>query len=146
MLPSESKSDEGSHGESDDETSNSEHMMATTPLPSKKLKKSPELSSTVSGSKFFNRFWTNEDELALVKGLVEYQEKNDKPPVTAGDFSVLADELKSTFQVDYSIPQLMNKIKGLKKKFKKNLGNGYISANENVQKCLDTLKRLLSKD
>ncbi|KMZ71207.1 hypothetical protein ZOSMA_185G00260 [Zostera marina] len=152
LLPSESKS-EGETDDESEETSSSGHMVATTPSPLKKILRSngkenepskPEPSSTVSGSKRpFRRLWTYEDELVLVNGLVEYQEKYGKSPVSAGDFSVLANELKGKFQFDYSISQLMNKNKGFKKKVKKNLVNGYTSsANKDNQKCLDILKNI----
>jgi len=90
----------------------------------------------------FQRLWTDEEELLLAKGLVKYHANHGKTPVSAGDFSVLADEMKGVLQKDFLISQYKTKTKALYKKLSNHLVKGFNSSKENDKKCMDILKKI----
>ncbi|KAI4313121.1 hypothetical protein L6164_026128 [Bauhinia variegata] len=81
-----------------------------------------EKSSTVEPKKLFQRVWTEEDEIALLKGVAEYWEKNGTDPCKVQN--AFHDFIKESFNVNFSKSQLFDKIRRLKKKYENNARKG----------------------
>ncbi|XP_061370085.1 STOREKEEPER protein-like [Gastrolobium bilobum] len=72
--------------------------------------------------KLFQRIWSEEDEIAILKGMVEFASKTGMDPIKqVNDFH---DFVKKSLHVDASVNQLKEKIRRLKKKFETNAGKG----------------------
>lgn len=65
-----------------------------------------------------NRLWNQEDEIAILNGLIEFRSKKGMDPSV--DTNAFYEFVKDTIQADVSKNQLMEKIKRLKKKYKIN--------------------------
>ncbi|KAI4299240.1 hypothetical protein L6164_032717 [Bauhinia variegata] len=70
--------------------------------------------------KLFQRLWSEDDEIAILKGMVEYSAKNGADPHK--DPNAFHDFIKESLHVDVSKVQLMDKIRRLKKKYENNAG------------------------
>ncbi|KAL6562206.1 hypothetical protein OROGR_003213 [Orobanche gracilis] len=90
----------------------------------KKSKKKPAPES--SGRKvnddskkfLFQRLWSEDDEIAILKGMIDYKAKKKSDPVT--DLNAFHDFIKKNLHVDVTRTQLQDKIRKLKKKFENN--------------------------
>ncbi|KAJ7968385.1 mediator-associated protein 1 [Quillaja saponaria] len=72
--------------------------------------------------KLFQRLWSEDDELAVLKGMVEFKVK--KGADSSADPNAFHDFIKKSLHVDVSKGQMMDKIRRLKKKFKNNVVKG----------------------
>ncbi|XP_027329839.1 probable transcription factor At1g11510 [Abrus precatorius] len=79
-------------------------------------KKSGELS------KKFQRIWSEEDELAILKGMVDFTSNTGQDPFKYAN--AFHDFMKKSLHFDASSNQLKEKIRRLKKKFETNSGKG----------------------
>ncbi|XP_042490152.1 STOREKEEPER protein-like [Macadamia integrifolia] len=70
----------------------------------------------------FQRLWTEDDELAILKGMLDYYSKKGTDPST--DMNAFHDFIKKSLHVDVSKNQLTDKIRRLKKKYLNNAGRG----------------------
>ncbi|KAF5728248.1 mediator-associated protein 1-like isoform X2 [Tripterygium wilfordii] len=161
--PQPESSDSGSETESgsDSEPDNtnvkpiaSKHMDGSKPSPSKpsavvvaspsrtpkRAKKdlddgvSAEKSVDSTKKQLFQRLFSEDDEIALLKGMLEFAAKKGKDPVVfielaakkGKDPVVFIDEfhefIKKSIHIDVTRAQLMDKIRRLKKKFENNVG------------------------
>ncbi|XP_051136330.1 probable transcription factor At1g11510 [Andrographis paniculata] len=87
--------------------------------------KQPELESENlvkksddSKKQYFQRLWSEDDEIAMLKGMVDYAEKTKSDPVT--DLNAFHSFIKDNLHVDVSRNQLQDKIRRLKKKYENN--------------------------
>lgn len=87
---------------------------------SKPKKAKPSLvDETAEKKSAINRLWSEEDEIAILKGLIEFQSNLGKDPsANQGEFHEF---MKKSLHVDVSKNQLMDKVRRLKKKYKNNL-------------------------
>ncbi|KAL6573894.1 hypothetical protein OROHE_001436 [Orobanche hederae] len=90
----------------------------------KKSKKKPEPESSErkvndDSKKFlFQRLWSEDDEIAILKGMIDYKAKKKSDPVT--DLNAFHDFIKKNLHVDVTRTQLQDKIRKLKKKYENN--------------------------
>ncbi|CAD5168195.1 unnamed protein product [Musa acuminata subsp. malaccensis] len=68
----------------------------------------------------FQRLWSLDNEIVLLKGLVEYRSKKGTVAASAHDMEDLRNFIKGSFQTDFSNTQLADKVRRLKKKFETN--------------------------
>ncbi|XP_016508976.1 putative transcription factor At1g61730 [Nicotiana tabacum] len=68
----------------------------------------------------FQRLWSEDDEIVILKGMVDYRLKKKSDPVA--DLSAFHDFIKKSLHVDVSKTQLQDKIRRLKKKYENNAG------------------------
>lgn len=85
---------------------------------------SPEDSKKSAGEekKLFQRLWSEDDEIAILKGVLDYKEKKGADPST--DAAAFHEFVKKSLHVDVSKNQLMDKIRRLRKKYHNNAGRG----------------------
>ncbi|KAL6567473.1 hypothetical protein OROGR_001141 [Orobanche gracilis] len=90
----------------------------------KKSKKKPEPETSErkvndDSKKFpFQRLWSEDDEIAILKGMVDYKAKKKSDPVT--DLNAFHVFIKKNLHVDVTRTQLQDKIRKLKKKYENN--------------------------
>ncbi|KAB1210119.1 Mediator-associated protein 1 [Morella rubra] len=68
------------------------------------------------------RLWGEEDELAVLKGMIEFESKKGSDP--SADMGAFHDFIKKNLRVEVSKAQLMDKIRRMKKKYKTNMEKG----------------------
>lgn len=96
---------------------------------SKRSKKKPEKEIETPVKKtptddvkrqLFQRLWSEDDEIAILKGMIDYRSKKKADPVA--DLSAFHEFIKKSLHVDVSKSQLQDKIRRLKKKYENNAG------------------------
>ncbi|XP_038998529.1 probable transcription factor At1g11510 [Hibiscus syriacus] len=70
----------------------------------------------------FQRLFSEDDEIALLKGMLDYSAKKGADP--CADMNAFYDIVKKSIHTDVTKAQLMDKIRRLKKKFENNAGKG----------------------
>lgn len=70
----------------------------------------------------FQRLWSEDDEIAVLKGMMEFSTKKGIDPNQ--DMNAFHDFIKKSLHIDVSRSQLMDKIRRLKKKYVNNLKRG----------------------
>ncbi|XP_044462359.1 probable transcription factor At1g11510 [Mangifera indica] len=68
----------------------------------------------------FQRLWSEEDEIAVLKGMIDFTTKKGVDPNQ--DMNAFHDFIKKSLHVDVTRSQVMDKIRRLKKKYENNLG------------------------
>lgn len=68
----------------------------------------------------FQRVWTEEDEIAVLQGIIDYKNETGSSPYD--DKNAFYDLVKKSVSFDVTKTQFMEKIRALKKKFENNLG------------------------
>ncbi|GAB4831024.1 hypothetical protein Ancab_005039 [Ancistrocladus abbreviatus] len=67
----------------------------------------------------FQRVWSEDDEIAVLKGMIEYSEKKGTDPMS--DTADFADFVKKSLHVDLDKKQIVDKLRRLRKKYENNL-------------------------
>lgn len=67
----------------------------------------------------FQRLWSEEDEIIILNGMVEYYEKKGRNPTTS--FDDFFDFIKGSLHIEVNRSQIFDKIRRMKKKFEKSL-------------------------
>ncbi|KAK2644261.1 hypothetical protein Ddye_019456 [Dipteronia dyeriana] len=70
----------------------------------------------------FQRLWSEDDEIAVLKGMIEFSTKKGVDPNQ--DMNAFHDFIKKSLHVDVSRTQLVDKIRRLRKKYENNLERG----------------------
>uniref|UniRef100_A0A5B6YNF9 Glabrous enhancer-binding protein-like DBD domain-containing protein n=1 Tax=Davidia involucrata TaxID=16924 RepID=A0A5B6YNF9_DAVIN len=73
-------------------------------------------------TQLFQRLWSEEDEIAVLKGLIEYTAKKGADPLA--DMHAFHDFIKNKLHIDVSKAQLSAKVRRLKKKYENNSSKG----------------------
>ncbi|KAK6133313.1 hypothetical protein DH2020_032976 [Rehmannia glutinosa] len=90
----------------------------------KKSRKKPEpensekKSTDDSKKQLFQRIWSEEDEIVILKGMIDYAEKKKSDPVA--DLNAFHNFIKDDLHVDVTRTQLQHKIRRLKQKYENN--------------------------
>lgn len=84
----------------------------------KKAKKTDEGEASEKKSNLFQRLWSEEDEIVILEGMIDYTSKKKADPVA--DLSAFLDFIKQKLHIDVTRTQLQDKIRRLKKKFENN--------------------------
>lgn len=97
------------------------------------------------GKKLFVRVWSEDDELAILRGMIDYSAKKKADPVA--DLNAFHEFIKSKINIDVSRTQLQDKIRRLRKKYENNAGkekNGKerTFTNPHEQKAYDLSKKI----
>ncbi|GFP92932.1 mediator-associated protein 1 [Phtheirospermum japonicum] len=84
-----------------------------------KKKAEPEKKATDDPKKaLFQRLWSEEDEIVILKGMIDYSAKKKSDPVA--DLNAFHDFIKKNLHIDVTKTQLQDKIRRLKKKYENN--------------------------
>ncbi|XVF79331.1 hypothetical protein PTKIN_Ptkin14bG0212900 [Pterospermum kingtungense] len=104
-----------------------------------------EVKKTGEDSKkqLFQRLFTEDDEIAVLKGMLDYSEKKGSDPLA--DMNAFYDFVKKSIHTDVTKAQLMDKIRRLKKKFENNAGKGKRGEDRTFSKDHDREAFKLSK-
>ncbi|KAM1351270.1 hypothetical protein ACFX13_005210 [Malus domestica] len=101
--------------------SGSKRPSETEPKDSKRLKKKEpdQLEEEAKKSKLFQRIWSDDDEIIILKGMVDYTTKKGADPYS--DMGAFHEFIKKSLKVDVTKTQLQDKIRRLKKKYETNV-------------------------
>ncbi|PON34664.1 Mediator-associated protein [Parasponia andersonii] len=77
-------------------------------------------SSGDDSKKLFQRLWSEDDEIVILKGMIDYAAKKGADP--SADMTAFLDFIKKSLQLDFTKTQLADKVRRLKKKFENNAG------------------------
>ncbi|KAA8519943.1 hypothetical protein F0562_014147 [Nyssa sinensis] len=91
----------------------------------------------------FQRLWSEEDEIAVLKGMIEYTAKKGADPVA--EMNVFHDFIKNKLHIDVSKTQLSDKVRRLKKKYENNASKGKKGGERNISKPHEQKAYELSK-
>ncbi|KAE9597970.1 putative transcription factor GeBP family [Lupinus albus] len=109
----------------------------------KDVKKSGGGGGESNSKKLFQRLWSEEDEIAILKGMVEFTSKIGQDPYRYAD--AFYDFMKKSLHAEASGNQLKEKIRRLKLKFEKNAKRGKNGEDPNFSKSFDRETFQLSK-
>ena len=70
--------------------------------------------------KLFQRLWSEDDEIVILKGMIDYTAKKGADPFA--DMNGFYDFIKKSLQIDFTKNQLSDKLRRLKKKYENNAG------------------------
>ncbi|XP_074379828.1 STOREKEEPER protein-like [Apium graveolens] len=88
-----------------------------------------------------NRIWSEDDEIVLLQGMIDYQLANDEDPYS--DLEAFYEFLKDSLHVSVSIKQLSDKIRRLKKKYLGNAEKGdVVFAKAHEDKSFELSKKI----
>ncbi|KAI6692569.1 hypothetical protein NL676_020279 [Syzygium grande] len=91
------------------------------PLPA--VLKRPSPAVTTVAKPLFQRLWTDEDEIELLRGFLEYTtQRGGAPSGGHHDTAAFYDQIKSKLQLDFNKNQLVEKLRRLKKKYRNVIG------------------------
>ncbi|XP_021828310.1 GLABROUS1 enhancer-binding protein-like [Prunus avium] len=87
--------------------------------------------------KLFQRIWSDDDEIAILKGMIDYSTKKGADPYS--DMGAFHDFIKKSLKADVNKTQLQDKIRRLKKKYEMNVAKGkkYNPVKPHEQKVFD---------
>ncbi|KDP45631.1 hypothetical protein JCGZ_17238 [Jatropha curcas] len=91
----------------------------------------------------FQRLWSEDDEIAVLEGLIEYAEKKGVDP--AKDMTSFFEYIKKSLHFDVSLSQLKDKVSRLKKKFENHVTKGKKGEDKTFSKPHDQKSFDLSK-
>ncbi|OMO92674.1 hypothetical protein COLO4_17402 [Corchorus olitorius] len=97
----------------------------------------------------FQRLFTEDDEIAVLKGMLEYADKKGADPCV--DMNAFHDFVKKYIHTDVTKAQLMDKIRRLRKKYENNVGKGKKGEDRTFnkpheQKSFELSKKIWGKD
>ncbi|KAL1818606.1 hypothetical protein ACET3Z_013475 [Daucus carota] len=120
-LPSpESESTDDSESESQQPTKNPcDNVLSACKKPIKPNAKRPADKASTSKGELFSRVFTEEDEIALVEGMIEFKKTNSNPSSKMVAFQSF---VKDSLSCDVNVKQIVGKISKLKQKFVCNVG------------------------
>ncbi|KAG7020894.1 putative transcription factor, partial [Cucurbita argyrosperma subsp. argyrosperma] len=72
--------------------------------------------------KLFQRLWTDEDEIELLQGFLDYTMQRGTTHHHQNDTALFYDQIKSKLQLDFNKNQLVEKLRRLKKKYRNVIG------------------------
>lgn len=79
----------------------------------------PKKTLDDSKKQLFQRLWSEEDEIVILKGMTEYAAKKGAEPMA--DISAFHEFLKKSLHIDVSNAQLLDKVRRMKKKYENNV-------------------------
>ncbi|XP_068322153.1 probable transcription factor At1g61730 [Pyrus communis] len=129
--------------------SGSKRPSETEPKDSKRPKKKgaaveqepDQVEEEAKKSKLFQRIWSDEDEVIILKGMVDYTTKKGADPYS--DMGAFHDFIKKSLKVDVNKSQLQAKIRRLKKKYATNVKKKkYNLTKAHDQKVFDLSKKV----
>ncbi|XP_023544486.1 STOREKEEPER protein-like [Cucurbita pepo subsp. pepo] len=88
--------------------------------------------SVDESKKLFQRLWSEDDEIAILNGIIDYTAKKGADP--ALDMNAFHDFIKKSLHVDVTRAQLVDKIRRLKKKYRNNVDRGKKGADPTFSK------------
>ena len=99
----------------------------TETTPSKRVKKKDPKSQGGGGGggeekKLFQRLWSDDNEIELLKGMLDYRAIHDSDP--AADAAAFYEFVKKSLHVEVTKAQLVDKMKRLRKKYRNNARRG----------------------
>ncbi|CAB4302886.1 unnamed protein product [Prunus armeniaca] len=92
--------------------------------------------------KLFQRIWSDDDEITILKGMIDYSTKKGADPYS--DMGAFHDFIKKSLKADVNKTQLQDKIRRIKKKYETNVAKGkkYNPVKPHEQKLFDLSKKV----
>lgn len=99
-----------------------------------------------SKTKLFQRLWSEDDEIVILKGIVDYTAKKGTDP--SADMNAFHDFIKKSLHVNVTKSQLVDKVRRLKKKYENNSGKGkkFNPTKAHEQKAFDLSKKIWGEE
>ncbi|XP_023634348.1 probable transcription factor At4g00610 [Capsella rubella] len=127
----------------------SEAAAATEANPSKRAKTEGESGTETNNNKnsLFKRIWSEEDEILLLKGMVDYRSSTGKTALE--DVNGYFETVKNSISFEVSISQFSSKVKSLKGKYLKKItkmkdaGESSVKKDPHDRKCFELAKIVL---
>lgn len=99
--------------------------------------------------KLFQRLWSEDDEIAILQGMIDYRAKKKADPTA--DLNDFHEFIKKSIHIDVSKTQLQDKIRRLKKKYrnnssKENKGKYKVSSKPHEQSAYDLSKKVWGQE
>ncbi|XP_031098240.1 probable transcription factor At1g61730 [Ipomoea triloba] len=119
---------------------------------SKRQKRNPESvveiseikpSEEESKKQLFQRLWSEDDEIGLLEGMIEYTEKENGDPHT--DLDAFHDFIRKSVHFTVSKSQLQNKMKRMRKNYINNAGKGKLFSKPHEQKTYQLSRKIWGK-
>ncbi|KAI0502543.1 hypothetical protein KFK09_017496 [Dendrobium nobile] len=98
---------------------NSGKQSDASPTQISKKKRSADIIGVVGGQEkeHFRRIWSNEDELALLQGIMEYKEQHRIIPYTHMHAESLLKSVRDSLSISVSVNQINDKVRRLKRRY-----------------------------
>ncbi|KAH0458450.1 hypothetical protein IEQ34_013765 [Dendrobium chrysotoxum] len=98
---------------------NSRKQSAASPTQISKKKRTADTVGVVGGQEkeHFKRIWSNEDELALLQGIMDYKEQHHIIPYTHMHAESLLKSVKDSLSISVSVNQINDKVRRLKRRY-----------------------------
>eukprot|EP00262_Sarcandra_glabra_P016485 TRINITY_DN5396_c0_g1_i1.p1 TRINITY_DN5396_c0_g1~~TRINITY_DN5396_c0_g1_i1.p1 ORF type:complete len:412 (-),score=69.59 TRINITY_DN5396_c0_g1_i1:193-1374(-) len=81
-------------------------------------KKPTPVAASDDSRRLFQRLWTDEDEIGLLQGFLDYTSQRDPSQHHHHDTGPFYDQIKTRLQLDFNKNQLVEKLRRLKKKYR----------------------------
>ncbi|KAE9448094.1 hypothetical protein C3L33_19997, partial [Rhododendron williamsianum] len=127
----------------------------TTPTAVAAEEKKP-IAALDDSRKLFQRLWTDEDEIELLQGFLDYSTQRGIGGANSShhhhhDTAAFYDQIKSKLQLEFNKNQLVEKLRRLKKKFRNALskmesGKEFVFKSPHDQAAFDISKKIWSND
>ncbi|KAG5548477.1 hypothetical protein RHGRI_013979 [Rhododendron griersonianum] len=107
-------------------------------------------NETTPSKQMFQRLWSEDDEIVILKGLIDFRAKKGYDPMT--DLNVFHDFIKKSLHLgDVSKSQFSTKVRRMKKKFENNVKRGKDGqdrsfSNPHEQRAYDLSKKIWGED
>nr|GMD75175.1 mediator-associated protein 1-like [Ipomoea batatas] len=120
---------------------------------SKRQKRNPESAVEISEIKpseedskkqLFQRLWSEDDEIALLEGMIEYTEKENADPHT--DLDAFHEFIRNSLHFTMSKNQLQNKMKRMRRNYINNAGKGKSFSKPHEQKTYQLSSKIWGKE
>ncbi|XP_047321254.1 probable transcription factor At3g04930 [Impatiens glandulifera] len=101
--------------------------------------------------RLFQRLWTDEDEIEILQGFLDYTKQRGNSASHHQDTSAFYDLIKSKLQLDFNKSQLVEKLRRLKKKYRNILGKigpgkSYLFKTPHEHATFEICRRIWSAD
>ncbi|KAI5656873.1 hypothetical protein M9H77_25666 [Catharanthus roseus] len=131
----------GAVGVSDGETKDAKRSKKKSETGVETVEKT--VNSNDDSKKLFQRLWSEDDEIAILQGMIDYQAKKKADPVA--DLNAFLEFIKKSLHIDVSRTQLQDKIRRLKKKYENNASKGKKGKEKVFSKAHEQMSYELSK-
>nr|GMD76834.1 mediator-associated protein 1-like [Ipomoea batatas] len=120
---------------------------------SKRQKRNPESAVEISEIKpseedskkqLFQRLWSEDDEIGLLEGMIEYTEKENADPHT--DLDAFHEFIRNSLHFTVSKHQLQNKMKRMRRNYINNAGKGKSFSKPHEQKTYQLSSKIWGKE
>ncbi|KAG0493595.1 hypothetical protein HPP92_004589 [Vanilla planifolia] len=139
----------GSHVQSADSSPGRKRSAASLALVSEKKRRTDGGVGSEGDEKKkdnFRRIWSSEDELALLRGILDYKESHRVIPSSLQQVESLLNSVKGSLSISASLNQMIDKIRRMKQKYMKAVKRIETAKNPNIPNAHDAAVFHLSRN